>query len=186
MLLKIFNKLLHYLLTIIIVGYIIFEDLVWERFAQPIIRFFSRLKLLQKLNTFLQGVNNKLILVLFITLFIIVELQGLYAASLFVQGKLIHGVLVYAGKVPITAFTFWLFRNVKPKLMEFIWFERAYIYITMLIEKITHSQTYIDIKKKTATIKLYIKNKLSNSKSSFKPKVEALYIKLRILLKKPV
>lgn len=181
MLLKIFNKLLHYLLTVLIIGYIVFEELVWERFAQPITRFISRLKLLQKLNVFLQTVDSKIILVLFITLFIIVELQGLYAATLFVQGKIILGVLVYAGKVPITAFTFWLFRNVKSKLMEFIWFERAYIYVTMLVNKITHSQTYLGIKKKAVSLKLYFKQKMSKSKGSLKVEAEALYIKLRPL-----
>ena len=186
MLLKILKKLLHYLLTVLIIGYIIFEELVWERLAQPIIRFFSRLKLLQKLSAYLQTIDSKLILLLFVGLFLIVEFQGLYAASLFFQGKIIHGVLIYAGKVPISAFTFWLFRNVKPKLMEFIWFERAYIYVTMLIDKITHSQTYLDIKEKTAPIKHYIKQKMASNQGSFKPKIEALYLKLRTLLKKPL
>ncbi len=184
MLLKIFNKLLHYLLAVLIVGYIVFEELVWERFAQPIIRFFSRLKLLQKLSTYLQTVDSKLILLLFVALFLVVEFQGLYAGSLFLQGNVIHGVLVYAGKVPISAFTFWLFRNVKPKLMEFIWFERAYLYLMMLIDKITHSQTYIEMKNKTAPIKQYIKYKMNLSKGTFKPRVVALYEKLRYLLKK--
>ncbi len=186
MLIKIFNKLLHYLLIILIIGFIVFEELVWERFAQPITRFFSRLKLLQKLNAFLQSIDSKVILVLFVTLFIIVEFQGIYAASLFVQGNIIHGVLVYAGKVPITAFTFWLFQNVKPKLMEFIWFERAYIYVTMLIDKITHSQTYLTIKKQTVSIKSFFNQKIHMSKDTLKPKIKALYSKLRILLIKPL
>jgi len=184
MLKKLINKLIHYLLTIIIIGYILFEELVWERFAQPIIRFFSRLKLLKKLNSYLQSLDSKIILVLFVSLFAIVEFQGLYAASLFVQGKAIHAVLVYAGKIPISAFTFWLFQNVKPKLMEFIWFERAYIYVTMLIDKITRSQIYLDIKTKTTSVKLFIKKKMTHRKGSFKPRIEALYIKLRTLLKK--
>ncbi len=46
MLLKVLNKVLYYLLTIIIIGYIVFEELVWERFAQPIFRFISSLKIL--------------------------------------------------------------------------------------------------------------------------------------------
>ena len=63
--------------------------------------------------------------------------------------------------------------------MEFIWFERAYIYVTMLVNKITHSQTYLGIKKKAVSLKLYFKQKMSKSKGSLK--VEALYIKLRPL-----
>ena len=171
-------------LTIIIVGYILFEELVWERFAQPIIRFINRLKILQKTSEYLQTVNSKIILVLFILLFITVELQGLYAASLFVQGKVIHGVLVYAGKIPVSAFTFWLFRAVKTKLMEFIWFERAYIYIILFIEKITHSLTYLDIKSKIAPIKQYFKAKVFNGKGVFKKKVQTMYAKLRVMLNK--
>ena len=163
MLLKIFNKLLHYILTIIIIGYIVFEELVWERFAQPIFYYISRLNILKRLSVYLQAVNSKLILVIFVCLFVTVELQGLYAASLFLEGKLIHGVLVYLGKVPISAFTFWLFKAVQPKLMEFIWFERAYIYVTLLIEKITHSQIYLNIKEKTAPIKQYIREKIGRA-----------------------
>jgi hypothetical protein len=184
MLLKIFNKILHYLLTIIIIGYIVFEELVWERFAQPIFRYISSLKILQKLSAYLQTVNSKLILILFVGLFIIVEAQGLYAASLFVQGKVIHGVLVYAGKIPISAFTFWLFHAVKDKLMEFIWFERAYIYVILLIEKITHSEIYLSIKEKTLPIKQYIRDKVVSGKGTFKTKVLKMYARLRVLLNK--
>jgi len=179
MLLKIFNKIGRLFLTIIILVYIVFEELVWERFSQPIIRFINRLKILQKLGEYLQTVNSKVILFIFVMLFALVETQGLYAASLFVQGKVLHGVLVYAGKVPVSAFTFWLFREVKPKLMTFIWFDRAYTYVMMLIAKITDSQTYLTVKSKAVLIKRYIKDYLSSHEGSFKKKVQTLYKKLR-------
>jgi len=182
MFLKILNKILHYILTIIIIGYIVFEELVWERFAQPIFRFISSLKLLQRLNVYLQAVNSRLLLVIFVLLFITVELQGLYAASLFVQGKVIHGVIIYAGKIPISAFTFWLFRAVQSKLMEFIWFERAYIYVTMIIDKITQSEIYVNIKARTVPIKQYLKRKVLGNKGSLKKKVEKMYARLRVML----
>lgn len=186
MLLNLFNKLFHFILTIIIIGYIIFEEIVWERLAQPIIRYITGLKVLQKTSDYLQTVNSKIILFIFVLMFIVVELLGLFAATQFVQGKVIHGVLVYAGKVPVSAFTFWLFREVKPKLIEFAWFEKAYNFVILFIEKITHSQTYLDIKTKTSPLKKYIKEKLFSKKGFLKQKVQTMYQNLRKILNRKI
>jgi len=165
------DKLFHLILTIIIIGYIVFEEMIWERFAQPIIRFFTRLKILQKTSAFLKTVDSKIILAIFVSMFVVVELLGLFAASQFLQGKIIVGLFVYAGKVPVSAFTFWLFREVNSKLMEFEWFEKAYNFVLLFIERITHSQTYLDIKKRALSMKVFIREKLFRKKGFLKQKV---------------
>lgn len=180
------NKLLHLVLTIIIVGYIIFEELVWERFAQPIIRFFTSLKILQRTSQYLQSVNSKVILTIFVLMFVIVELLGLFAATQFVQGKVVHGILVYAGKIPVSAFTFWLFKEVKPKLMEFMWFKRAYNFVLFSIERIVTSEIYLNIKAKTAPFKDYLSENLFNKKGFLKQKVQTMYLNLRKILNRKI
>lgn len=87
-----------------------------EHFARPIVHYVQSLKLLQKLEIYLQGMNGTVILILFIFLFLITEAQGIYA-----------GTLLLRGKIPIVAFTFWLFRVTKPKLMAFGWLEKVFI-----------------------------------------------------------
>ena len=178
-----FKKLSNVLLTVLVLVYIVFEELIWERFAQPIIDYIKELKVLKKLEVYLQKVNSKIILVVFLSMFVIVEFQGIYAGALFLEGKILHGALLYAGKIPIAAFTFWLFGATKEKLLEFGWFKKSYHFIVGLIEIITHSKVYINIKQKTANIKAYIKNLLSQDKSVIKRKIAVIYKKLKELLK---
>jgi len=180
------QRLINIILTPIILGYIIFEELVWERLAQPIIHFITRLKLLQKLESYLKTVNSKLILVIFMLLFVSVELLGMFAASLFLQTRVVHGVMVYAAKVPVSAFTFWLFNATRHKLMEFAWFKRAYQLVMRFIDMITHSDIYARIKALSARLKNYLKQKLTSDKSLVKDfvknKVQTTYRRLKTLL----
>jgi hypothetical protein len=177
------KKLTNLLLTLVVLIYIVFEELVWERFAQPIIDYITELKILKKLEHYLQSVNSKLILVIFLSMFVVVESIGIYAGALFLEGKVIHGALLYAGKIPVAAFTFWLFGASKEKLLEFKWFEKSYLFTIGLIEIITHSKIYINIKEKTAKIKAYVKENFFQDKGLIKRKVKMIYTRLKALLK---
>jgi len=177
------RKLLNFLLTLVVLLYIVFEELIWERFAQPIINYIDSLKILKKLEVYLQTVNSKLILVIFIVMFVIVEFQGLYAGALLIEGKVLEGALLYAGKIPVAAFTFWLFRVTKHKLMEFGWFEKSYLWMMSVIDKIKSSDVYKKIKAKTAQIKVYVKETYFKDKGLLKKKIQTIYTKLREILK---
>ncbi len=178
------NKLVHYLLTFVVLIYIVFEELIWERFAQPLIRYFNSLKILSKLEKTLLKVNSKVILVIFVAMFVSVEFLGVYAGTLFVQGKILHGALLYAGKIPIAAFTFWLFRVSRKKLLEFGWFKTIYYFIIGMIEKITHSEIYTNIKAKSAKIKAYIKSNFFQEEGLIKRKIAVIYKTLKKLSSK--
>jgi len=177
------KKIINFFLTLVVLLYIVFEELIWERFAQPIINYINSLKILKRLEVYLQTVNSKFILVIFIMMFVIVEAQGLYAGVLFLEGKVVQGALLYAGKIPIAAFTFWIFRVTKHKLMEFGWFEKSYLWIMGVIDKIKASDVYINIKKKSIMIKAYVKEQFFKDKSFLKKKVQTIYAKLKALLK---
>ncbi len=177
------KKLLNLLLTLGVLVYIVFEELIWERFALPIINYINALKVLKRLEVYLQTVNSKLILVIFVLLFVLVEFQGLYAGALFLEGKVLHGALLYAGKIPIAAFTFWLFRVTKPKLMEFAWFEKSYLWMMGIIEKIKASEVYRNIKARTTKIKAFVKAQFFKDKSAIKRKVQTIYKRLKALFK---
>jgi hypothetical protein len=176
------KKLLNFLLTIVVLLYIVFEELIWERFAQPIITYINRLKILKKLEVSLQYVNSRLILAIFLGMFVAVEFLGLYAGALFLEGKMIHGALLYATKIPIAAFTFWLFRVTKHKLMEFAWFEKSYLYMIRIIDKIKECDIYKSIKLKTMALKTYLKEKFFKDKSIIKRKIQIIYKRLKELL----
>ena len=173
------KRALNFVLTILVLVFILFEELVWDRFATPIIRYISDLKILKKLEIYLQKVDSKILLVVFVVIFVVVEFLGLYAGSLFLSGKPLHGALIYAGKIPIAAFTFWLFGATKSKLLEFEWFKKSYYFLIGVLDRIKNSSIYLSIKKRSADIKRYVKENILNKKGTIKTKIKAIYKKLR-------
>ena len=180
---KIISLLTHYLFTLIVLGYIFYEELVWERFAKPIVRYVQSFEILKRLENYLQRVNGTVILIVFVFLFVIVELQGFYAGALLLQGKVFLWALIYAGKVPIAAFTFWLFRVTKPKLMAFVWFEKSYHFIMKWVDWLKATAAYKSIKTKASEIKEYVKKNYMREGDSTKKKFKRIYSRLKIRLK---
>ncbi len=180
---KILDVLGHYFLSFLVLVFIVSEELVWERFAQPIVRYINSLKLLQKLENYLQDVNGVVILFTFVVLFLITELQGIYAGVLLFKGQILLWALIYAGKIPIAAFTFWLFRVTKPKLMAFVWFKKSYDLLMRGIDWVKATDTYKAVKTKSAEIKKYIKKNYMREGDSTREKAQRIYRRLKIRIK---
>jgi hypothetical protein len=160
MLKKLFAKITDIILGILVTVYILLEELVWENIAEPIYRFIHSLAILQKPEEFIRGLDRHVLLAVFLVLFIQVELLGLFALQLIGTGKMIAGTLLYAGKIPVAAFTFWLFRISKEKLLTFGWFERSYELILSIIEKIKLSAIYQKIAARLEQVKAWLKIRL--------------------------
>ena len=92
-------------------------------------------------------------LILFLVLFALVELIGIVAIGLFAQGQVVLASAVYFGKIPLTAFTFWLFKIAKDKLMGFAWFKFCYEWLMAVLLKIKTSAIYVNIKAKIVSVK---------------------------------
>ncbi len=163
--------------------YIIYEELIWERFAQPIFRYIQSLNLLKKLELYLQNVHGALILIVFLVLFAITEVLGIYAGVLLLEGKVLAWFFLYVGKVPVAAFTFWLFRVTKPKLMAFDWFKKAYESVMCFIDWLKTTEIYIDIKTKSANLKKYLKKNYMGEGDSIKSRAAKIYRRLKIRIK---
>ena len=175
MLQTLLHKLGHIGLTFLVFAYIIFEELVWETIAKPIYEYLHSLKILQKVEILIHKLHRLVLLILFLVLFIQVELLGFTAVALLAKGQVYSGVLLYMGKIPIGAFTFWLFRISKDKLMTFGWFKATYDFIMEIIDKIKASQIYQDIKSKTKYMKSYIKTNFLQENGNLKEKIKNIY-----------
>jgi hypothetical protein len=151
MLKKIIAKIADIFLGLLVTVYIVLEELVWENIAEPIYAFIHDLKILQKAEASLYKLNRHAVLVLFLALFTQVELLGIFALKLIATGKVITGTMLYAGKIPLAAFTFWLFRLTKEKLITFDWFKQGYDVVIASIDMIKTSAIY---RRVTAQIKL--------------------------------
>ncbi len=114
---------IEYLLVLL---YIFFEEIVWERLAEPLYERIRALRILQRLERGVSALHRGVILLLFLALFLLVEGAGLAAGALLVGGYPLYGMLLYALKIPVAALTFWLFRVSREKLMSFGWFAAAY------------------------------------------------------------
>jgi len=187
MLITIKNKFILLLQLILVLFYILFEELVWEGIAKPIYEFIHSLKILQKIEHKLQDINPYFILFIFILLLLIVESFGIYAGILFVSGHIALGLMLYIAKLPIAGFTFWLFRLSEDKLMEFGWFKKLYFAMLRAIEWIKSSEIYKNTMAKLKKVKEAIrafKEKYFLKESAFMLKIKALYQALKRVLKK--
>lgn len=191
MLSTILHKLILIFQLILVIIYIIFEELIWEGIAKPVYTFVHSLKILQKVEAKLQHVNPSVVLVIFVVLFVIVEAFGIYAGMLFVSGQVFLGLTLYISKIPIAAFTFWLFRVTEDKLMQFGWFKWLYDWIMNAIAWLKSSEMYTKmmerLKKIKTSVKVYIvefKAKYFAGKSPFIEKVKRLYTAVKGSLKR--
>jgi len=185
------NKLISLLQLLLVIIFIIFEELIWEGIAQPIYEAIHSLKVLQKLETKLQQINAYVVLVIFVVLLATVETFGIYAGMLFMSGQILLGLALYISKIPIAAFTFWLFRATEDKLMQFSWFKWLYEQMMKAINWLKSREIYKRTMEKIKNIKLSISEwkkafivKYFSEKSPFMQKVEDLYKTVKDSLKK--
>ena len=185
------HKLILLLQLILVIIYIIFEELIWEGIAKPIYEFIHSLKVLQKVETILHGLNAYVILVIFVVLLGIVEALGIYAGVLFVSGMMWHGMTLYLAKIPIAAFTFWIFRITEDKLMQFGWFKWMYDQIIKAIDWLKSSEMYqrtiarlMQVKKAIKEWSKTFKEKYFSKKSPFIEKIKNLYSAMKDSLRK--
>jgi len=187
MLSSIKHKLISLLQLLLVIIYIIFEELIWEGIAKPIYETIHALKILQKVEAKLEDVNPSVILFIFVVLLTTVEAFGIYAGMLFVSGQMVLGLMLYISKIPIAAFTFWLFRITEDKLMQFGWFKWLYDLIMKAIDWIKsseiHQKTIAHLVQMRMRIKL-LKEKYFAGKSPFIEKIKQLYTTLKTSLRK--
>jgi len=127
---KLFRYMVIGIQLILVAIFILFEEVIWEGIAWPIYRYMHQLQILQKIETYIIQTNKYLILIVFVILLAGVELAGVTAGVMLVKGMVWSAVLLYALKIPIAAFVFWLFRVTEAQLMSFGWFRWVYLQIT--------------------------------------------------------
>jgi uncharacterized membrane protein len=167
MLSKFARKIISFFQLVIVLIFILFEEVIWEGISKPIYEYIHSLKILQKTEAWLRGVNAYVIVVIFVLLLGFVELLGIYAGLLFVQGKMWHGMSLYLTKIPIAAFTFWVFRVTENKLMQFGWFKWTYDKIMSAIAWIKSTDIYISTIEKIRTLKTKMKAVFKDLKEKF-------------------
>ena len=177
------KKFIDFFLIVLVLIYILFEELVWEKIAKPIVKLITRL--LTKFNFFedfilkIEKLNSYTILFIFLILFTFVELLGIYAFMIFFQGKIFFAIFVYILKLPLAVFILWFFNLTKDKLLQFSWFRFLYKSMIFFVSKIKDFRIYILVKDKIYEIKEYINFKFNASDGIIKAKILKIYQKLK-------
>lgn len=150
---SIFKKISDIFLGFWVFIYILLEELIWDTIAIPVFRFVHSLKVLQRIESSVVDLNRYTLLCVFLFLFIQVELLGFIAIGLLAKGSLVFGITLYIGKIPIAAFTFWLFRIAKAKLLTFVWFKIAYEFLMRILDSIKTSAMHQRVIKQIVNVK---------------------------------
>jgi hypothetical protein len=163
---KIAQRLLLVLQFTLVFLFILFEEIIWEGIAKPIYEKIESLHITQKVERSIQHTNRYLLLLIFTVILLVVEGAGIFAGILFVNGYILFGLLLYIAKIPIAAFTFWLFKVSKDKLLSFGWF--AWLY-----RKTMNGLAWLkelEIYKSTIAMMLQFKEKIKKSWRAFREK----------------
>jgi hypothetical protein len=163
---KIAQRLLLVIQFLLVFLFILFEEIIWEGIAKPIYNKIESWHVTQKLEQSIQKSNRYILLLIFTVILLLVEGAGIFAGVLFVQGEVLFGLLLYITKIPIAAFTFWLFKVSKSKLLSFGWFDCLYHKIMNGLDWLKN----LDIYKSTISMMLEFKEKIKKSWRAFKDK----------------
>ena len=181
------HKLISLFQLLLVLIYIVFEELIWEGIAYPVYTYVHSLKILQKVEHALHAVNRYVILVIFVLMLAAVEAFGVYAGYLFVSGNMLLGLSIYLTKIPIAAFTFWMFRITEDKLMKFGWFKWIYDKVMSFTAWMKSLEIYISAMERLEKVKENIKTfrlKHFSKESPFAVKIKTLYTSIKTSLSK--
>lgn len=152
--------------SILVIAYIVFEEIIWNTFAKPIFDYLKRLAILDALKQTFLTMNRYLLVSVFIVILVLTEYMGVLSLITIAQQQVVLGVFIYALKIPIATFTFWLFELTKPQLMTFGWLKVSYETIMKLIDRLVNTSIYRSVKTSVHTAKENLRTAIVRFRSS--------------------
>ncbi len=166
-----FARIFFFALSTVIVTIL---EIVWELGFKGIRRTVERTKVAQWAEVKIKTLPPWLVLLLFSTPFLLMEILGIFALLAFVSGAFWLGVFIYVVKVLLFIPVHFILHVGKKQLMSIAWFKRRYELIVALVEWFKSSQTYVKVHNLIKTIKAYFsaikemfKNTITLQKKAF-------------------
>ena len=122
----------HALIGVIVVLYLLFEELIWETLVDPLVRALRRFALYRRFLDYIhERASPRVVLVLFVIPFVMGEGASLLSALLLAQWHVILAVMVYMLKIPLVIVALGIFQQGREKLLDhYRWF--AWLYWRLL------------------------------------------------------
>lgn len=138
------RRIRNLLFILLILTYILFEELIWNTAVVPVIRYISAFHLYRRFLEYIRLRAGRMsVLFLFSVPFVIGEivgiLSGVLAANLYFTGA----VLLYACKIPLIVVALAILQNGKEKLLSFGWFAVCYTWVMKQLDKLHNSVLYL-------------------------------------------
>jgi hypothetical protein len=172
-----FRKLKHLFVLFVVAIYLLFEELIWDKIAEPIHNLVKSFKFYDAFLSYIQtSANRYLVLILFILPFIVGELLGIASAMLVANAQVALAILIYCLKIPIVIIAFAILRAGDSKLESFTWFSKSRKAVMLVIENIKSSAVYQRVKE----IKEHLKSRIKIGRSSFMELIHKTYAKRKV------
>ena len=162
--------------TTLVILYLVYEELIYETIGRPLVEYYKSLKVLERFQLFLERSPSFVLLVIFLIAFVVAEALGFLSLPLILMGPpfMILGFIIYALKVPIAAFAFWIFKENKEKLMEYRIINYIYTKLMYYVDKLKDTNVYKRVKVRVEKYKEILKNKKGFMKE-FAARLKAKY-----------
>ena len=177
---RFFHGFLLFFETLLVLFYLFFEELVWERLVNPIKSWIEK-HIGRRLKSLLLSLSPTSSLLVFGVSLIVAEGFGLAAAPVAILIDPVVGALFYLLKVVFAAFAFWFFAQSKEKLLRFGWFAYLYTRTIEVYEWIKSTQLYKRVKSRLQAIRESIKEYIRKLP---KGRVSSLYRDLKKIFKR--
>lgn len=174
------NKVGHFLKIILVIGFIVFEEIAWKRIGEPAYRIVSSLKIMDRFKAWIADIDHRYALLgVFIVPFLLMEGSSLLAFKAWGTGALFTGIGFYTIKLLMTAPVVIIFNAGKSRLVSF-WIIK---YSFGAILNFKRTQTFRSVKRWTKKLKedlVIFKNEyLDTTDGNFSESFKRLYTDLK-------
>ena len=134
--LNLFQRALRVLAEIVVAIYVVVDSVVFALF-RPVVRWLSRLRIVQRLERWIQSLPPYVILVVMVVPFIIAELAKVFAVYWMAEGHFRSGMTIFIGAYVVSIFVCERILHAgKAQLMTIGWFAWIYNWIMALRDAI--------------------------------------------------
>ena len=101
--LNLFQRALRLLAEIVVAVYVVVDSIVFALF-RPVVRWLSRLRIVQRIERWIQSLHPYVILVVMVVPFIIAELAKVFAVYWMAEGHFRTGMTIFIGAYVVSIF----------------------------------------------------------------------------------
>lgn len=167
--------------VLLILSYIIFEELIWKSAVIPIIRFLISFHLYQRFLDYIRFRAGRFsVLILFMVPFAIGEVIGTASAVLAAQLHFLSAGMLYVMKIPLIVIALGILQNGKEKLLSYPWFSLCYGWVMAQLDKLYANRLY----RQLHIVMVRIRKRFFHRSNRFKHRFVLLYRSIRYSLDK--